>query len=213
MSGNAVKIKIDARKFSALLARVPGSMRKATALGLEQIGQGSERDLVKRTRGRPGVQTRTGLLRKGIGHAVAAEDKAQFVTSFVAGVKYANLQEHGGTVVPKNRKWLTIPVGPALTASGVARGPARSFPGLKFILGKKPGTAFLVMPPAKTKSGKLRKGQDARGTIYFVLKKKVVVPGRLGFVATWRDWIVKNAARVMLGNLRAAVAKLNKGGA
>lgn len=209
---DSVRIKIDARKFSALIAATPGLLRQGTRLGLDRVSKGVLLPLAKQMRGRPGVQTRTGFLRKGMFAAIGEDAKTTFLTNGIAGVKYANLQEHGGTVKPVRRKWLTIPVGPALTASGVARGPARSFPGLKFVLSKDKKTALLVMPPLKTKAGKLRKGQDARGTIYFVLKKQVTIPGRLGFVKTWRDWITKNAARVMQDGIRIAVAKLNAGG-
>ena len=209
---DSVRIKIDTRKFSALLKATPGLLRQGTRIGLDRVSQGVLLPLTKQTRGRPGVQTRTGALRRGMFAVVAQDERTTYLTNGIAGVKYANLQEHGGTIKPVRRKWLTIPVGPALTAAGVARGPARSFPGLKFILSKDKKTALLVMPPLKTKGGKLRKGQDARGTIYFVLKKQVTVPGRLAFVKTWREWIVANAARVMQDGIRIAVAKLNAGG-
>lgn len=42
-------------------------------------------------------------------------------------VPYARIQELGGVIRPVNVKWLTIPLDAALTASGVADKPARSF--------------------------------------------------------------------------------------
>lgn len=61
-------------------------------------------------------------------------------------VRYARIQEFGGTVRPKNAQFLAQPVGEALTAAGVARFESpRSVPGLYFtewngkVLGIVPG--------------------------------------------------------------------------
>jgi hypothetical protein len=51
-------------------------------------------------------------------------------------VKYANILEEGGTIVPKNKKYLTIPFQAALTSAGVMKYPsARDYPNT-FIAGR-----------------------------------------------------------------------------
>ena len=50
-----------------------------------------------------------------------------------ASLSYARIQEDGGTITPKRGRFLAIPVGPALTAAGVARySSPRDVPGLRF---------------------------------------------------------------------------------
>lgn len=82
-------------------------------------------------------------------------------------VRYAAIQEYGGTVFPKKGKFLAIPVGPALTDSGRAKyASPRMVPNLRFvsILGGAKG--LLVQTTGK---------RNARSTIWFVLVRKVTI--------------------------------------
>ena len=86
-------------------------------------------------------------------------------------VRYAQLQEKGGTVRPLTGKWLAIPVGPARTAAGVPRyRSARDVPDLHSIelyAGRK---AMLAK--------RLGRGKSARLEPWFILVRSVTVPAR-----------------------------------
>jgi hypothetical protein len=73
-------------------------------------------------------------------------------------VKYASIQEHGGTIKPLRAKWLTIPV-------GGTKGKAANYPD-SFFIKSKSGNLLLVE----------RRGK--RGGLHplFVLKKEVKIP-------------------------------------
>lgn len=87
-------------------------------------------------------------------------------------VPYARLQEYGGTVVPVNGKYLTIPVGPALNAIGQAKyESARQAPGLQFVQSLK-GQPLLV----KLKKGP--KGSAPTVEVWYVLRTSVTLPAR-----------------------------------
>ena len=85
---------------------------------------------------------------------------------------YAGIQEFGGTIVPKNAKYLTVPLAAALDGSGVPIYPqARDWP-----------NTFV----AKSKAGNLIIFQK-RGTSIvplYVLKSSVTIPPRLGMKKT-----------------------------
>jgi len=127
-----------------------------------------------------GVQDRTNRLADSFGFRVEGRgsDASRFrrrLEVFSAGVPYARDQEYGATIRPRRKKWLTIPLPDAKTAKGVARGSARSFKDTFFRRSRK-GNLLLSQRLA---SGELRN--------LFVLKKRVRVPGRLGFRKVWRD--------------------------
>lgn len=103
-------------------------------------------------------------------------------------------------IEPKRVEWLTIPVGPALTASGVPKGPAKSFSGLRF-----------WKNPHDPKTAYLTSAED--GELYFVLKKRV--PGQGRFKA--KRWLSKPIekslpeARKLLGPRAFNTAKRKSG--
>lgn len=75
-------------------------------------------------------------------------------------LKYARIQERGGTVRPKKGQFLARPVGPALTPTGAAKYDSpRQVPGLHFFRSKK-GSALLA---------------DQEGTIWFILYRSVTI--------------------------------------
>lgn len=92
----------------------------------------------------------------------------------------ARIQEYGGTVTPKSAKYLTIPLPANLTPAGRLRRSARDL-----LSDKETGAFFL-----RSKAGNLliardknrgREGSDPNLEFLFVLKKRVVIPARLGF--------------------------------
>jgi len=125
------------------------------------------------------LKVRTGYLRRSIQSSVKSDGGTAELALRAGGgerdVRYAALQEYGGTNVPKTGKFLAIPVGPALTASGVPkyRSP-RDVPGLRFIpiLGGKMG--LLV----KDYAGRGKSGRGARSEVWFRLVRSVTVTGK-----------------------------------
>jgi len=70
-----------------------------------------------------GLHVRSGDLRRSMAAMAVEEDSHGIRGGMVAGqgLPYAPIHEHGGTIVPKNGTYLTIPIGEALTDAGVAR--------------------------------------------------------------------------------------------
>lgn len=103
----------------------------------------------------------------------ARPEQAGAVTFLRAGggehdVRYAKAQELGATIRPgPGKKFLAIPVGPALTAKGVARyGSPRQVPNLRFQSIRGGSMGLLVQDV---------KGRNARSTVWFVLVRKVQI--------------------------------------
>jgi len=70
------------------------------------------------------LHVRSGRLRASMAHQVAQEGQ-DLVARIGPHVVYARILELGGTITARNARNLTIPVGPALTPSGVPRYTAR----------------------------------------------------------------------------------------
>lgn len=134
----------------------------------------------RRLRGRPGLFTRSGRLRDSFKWVVTGHDFKTLVGTYFTDVLYAKVHQHGAVITPKRARFLTIPIGPALTQGGgaksakVARGRAHDFPGLHFMMGKK--GPFLGKP-----------GRD-HPIAYFLLRKQVKIPPRLGIKVEWKDF-------------------------
>jgi hypothetical protein len=101
---------------------------------------------------------------------------------------YAGLQEYGGTITPKNAKWLWIPTRENQTAAGVARlTPTQAIERGGFIakgmfFGKGP-----TQPIKKSNAGFAGWMHSSKAAItpLFVLKKSVKVEGRMGAGKLW----------------------------
>jgi hypothetical protein len=110
------------RQLSARLSSIGPAVRSNARKELPVIGEHLA------TYGRDhfedsGLNVRTGDLRRSIAAMEVTEDEHGLRGGMVAGqgLPYARIQEEGGTIVPVNGQYLTIPIGEALTASGVAR--------------------------------------------------------------------------------------------
>lgn len=228
----AVDVKIDARRYRALLARTPKAFRKALDTSADLIGVDFEKRFKRdRLSGRPGVKDRSGKLKSDFRYRLKRTKGVQQVYFSFANNRYARIHEHGGTIVPVRRDWLTIPVGPALDSRGVAKGRARRFPGLTFI--KVNEQTALLVAKGKPKSFGIRrsgrfykilqrigkrtgflKAKTKIGKVYFVLKKSVFVPARMGFRRYIRDYFAPNgrAKKIILKETAKAAKALEKGG-
>ena len=161
-------------QFAAMLERAAlGKIQSAVVATLDLAileTEGEARDLAG-TR----LHHRTGYLARSITGTVDDAWPAVTVALHAGagehGVKYAALQEYGGTVRPKKGKFLAIPVGPALNPAGGARQTSpRDVPGLVFV------------PVHGGRMGRLvkaeGKGSRARLTTWFILVREVTIEGK-----------------------------------
>lgn len=179
----------DARELTRWAARLNKAaggelrrvlMRELVTVALDAEGRAKENATTS-------MNVRTGTLRRAIAGTVEAKtDGMQLVLS--AGgrtggkdLRYAKIHEYGGTIRPREKKWLTIPVGAAKTKAGVARGSARMFPDLR------------LQPSANAPQQKaylvrdVGRGKSARTEILFVLVRRVQMPGKRYLARAWEQ--------------------------
>ena len=204
----ATAIRVDTREVSTTLKRLPFELATEGRKALVKAGQNFDNGLRKSFRARSSpqdewLQVRSGRLRNSIGYEVSGAGLSDLqLKVFSAGVPYANIQEYGGTIVPKRGRYLAIPTaanqtqgGRARGGAGVARFPsARAFiaehEGETFFLRSKGGTGPLLLMWSKPDTGtrrraKLGRGSKTRPVAMFTLVTKVTIPPRFGFRRTW----------------------------
>ena len=104
-----------------------------------------------------GGRKRTSELSRGIRKRVIVNGDVFKLEVGTYGVKFARILEKGGTIIPKRKQWLTIPL-------GKTQGWARNYPGA-FIIKSKKGNLLIVEKAGKNRLKPL-----------FVLKKSVRIP-------------------------------------
>jgi len=145
-------------------------------------------------RGAASLGVRSGRLRASI--AASAHDisggvevrlRAGGSSKGGAQVRYAAIHEYGGTIRPKKGKFLTIPVGPAMTNAGVSRfASARDVPGLVIARTLKGGFVLVKASDERgvgkvsAKTGKTGKGKllARSGEVWYILRTHVTIPRR-----------------------------------
>ena len=156
------------------------------------------------------LQNRSGMLRRSFGFTVIEESKYDPITLLVysMGVKYARLQEYGGTIRPRRSKYLTIPLKDALTPSGVQR-----YSSARDLFNYHPDQMSVVQSPKSRKlfivsdgrpGAKTAKGKNSQTQWLYILKKSVTIPPRLGFRKTFKS---PTMAGDRQARLRAAVRR------
>jgi phage gpG-like protein len=113
--------------------------------------------------GPPGI--RDGALRRSIQYGRPAEGKVQIFTNWL----YAAIQEYGGVIRAKRKKYLTIPVSFAAERMRKNTADLRT-QNLTFRPGKHRGVATLWQTVGK--------GKNSRSELMFVLKPTVRLPAR-----------------------------------
>jgi hypothetical protein len=193
LAGVAAQLGADLRRA---LGRAGATHQRAMAKRFVPYGAGDP------------IQTRSGTLRRSFGFEVR-EDTLRL---FSEGAAYARIQEEGGTIRPKNKRYLTVPLPDALTPGGSLKGGARLVP-----RGRKYETAdgdptFIF----RSKRGNLLVGARARNgatRLLYVLKTQVSLRARLGFRETF-DRVTEPALRSdFLRAVETASNRLRAGGA
>ena len=152
--------------------RVPNAIRLAVRQGVTELGRRGQRLVKEGYLSGERLAVRTGNLRSSVTMATESTSSSERVYLRAGGgqrdVRYAALQEYGGTVVPVNAQYLAIPLAAAKTRAGVSRyASPRDVPGL-FIIKSKAGNLLLVR----------RKGKKNKLEPMFVLKKSVTIRGK-----------------------------------
>lgn len=176
---------------------------------LDRLGQRWDRAMIKRLKSgstEPGVRKppnkptgfRGGDLARSLTSGVVKEGpviegkKLAFGSRMPGRFNYAKVQEEGGVITPKNKKYLAIPLPDAWRGRSSVE-PPRFF-----------ADAFVQRNP---KSGKLFIiKEDGRGgfLFLFLLAKKVTIKPRLGMVDTMRNILKKHQRREIIRALERA---------
>ena len=186
MSGD---VKVDltgAIKKTKTLQNLPKATKyQLTAWGSEFVRYLKQTAVKGRYVGKYKGGVRSGQLRRGIKKKVIVTGDAYKLEVGTQGVKYARILEKGGTITPKRKQYLTIPL------KGV-KGRARDYPGA-FVIKSKKGNLLIVQRRAKKYKGSMLKP-------LFVLKKQVKIPRFAWLEKSLRDR--KGKLDNMLGKAR-----------
>ena len=170
---------------------------KPTAFRLLVEAQNDMRGLVSG----PTLKVRTGALRGSIQtegptiEGAALRGRVGLLKDGPAQ-RYGHFLVRGGTITAR-KKYLAIPIGPALTGAGVSRYQSpRDISDLVFIPSKKPGTALLARISGR--------GKSRRITPYFVLKHSVTI-GPHDYVAEPRARLQQKGASAFTAYLANAL--------
>lgn len=145
------------------------------------------------------LHVRSGRLRSSISSRVYERGK-DLIGEVGSGVRqgdrvpYANIHETGGVIRPVNKKYLAIPLPPALTSAGVLRQKPRDY-----------ANTFV----AKSNAGNLIIFQRTLGKgaiALFVLKKSVTIPRRRYMSRTVEE-IAPRAFEIMNRSIERELAK------
>ncbi len=123
MAGFTVRFQ-GVREFSADLKKMSVAFDRARVRTVEKLAVVAEADMRRRFKGEE-RKVRSGSLLRGV--ASTRAERRNGIVEARAGYgdgpskRYAMITEFGGTITPKRAQLLTIPVGEALTASGVPR--------------------------------------------------------------------------------------------
>lgn len=170
----------------------------------EMVATGKRAEAAGKLNATSRMRKRTGYLRNSIvgGGEIRGND---IVTYLRAGggardVGYARIQEQGGTVRPgPGKRFLAMPVGPALTGAGVARfASPRDVPGLRFQSIRGGAMGLLV----KDYAGRGKRKTGSRSEVWYVLMRSATVPAHW-YLRDARD----EAATGLPDRLRARVSR------
>lgn len=203
----SITLELKTAPFQAAMKRFPAMMAQHAAQGMTQIHLAFHGEMRRLFRGggpkSSGPRLRPEIVR-GITHGLRGTTLDTLRSASIASHKAAVIQEHGGTITANGRysvcgkgKMLAIPLGPAKTKAGFARGGPCDDPDL-FMIKSKKGNLLLVK--------KTGKGPKAGITPYFLLKRSVTIRPGLKFFATFAR-VVKERGQELIGRAMRAAAQ------
>lgn len=186
-----MKITVDASKLRKVLAARNVAFLKDVR---SRWAKGSEEfiSLIQRTQmtGRPGLNVRTGLLRKTWFEDTNIVDGADVQTKIYSGVKYSRIHEYGGTIkIPARKALLTMQT-------------RRTKYGL---FGMKAGGNRFAKPRIDKATGHLKKNQ--RQKLATIGAHTITIPQRLHVRDSWK----KDGQQILMTALSEAMKTLEGG--
>ena len=190
----------DFERARRVLQRLPGEINRQVTAAFKLSGQKFQAAMIDQFVGYSNPRTAEDRLQNrsgdaGLRRATSYDVSGEFgggspltLTAFVAGKKYARMQEFGGTIKPKSGKFLTIPVADNLTPGGRVRYSSfrdlrERYPDQTYLVPAKKG-GWLLFSDGKP-GAKPPKNGKAKPQLLFVLKPQVTIPPRFGFKKTW----------------------------
>jgi len=162
--GGLVILLPNYEKIQASLKRWPQKSMQALQTGWRPVDSNVHSQLVRVTS--RNLVRRTGNLARGWARPRSSLTGNMLQVLFTNETEYAVTHEYGATITAKNVRFLTIPLGAAKTAGGVAKVSARDLP---------QGQTFVAKDVIFFK----RSNRDPRPQAMFALKTSVTIPPRL----------------------------------
>jgi hypothetical protein len=214
-------VKVLADGFSFFAGRFPREATKEMGDAAQKTAMRFREVFIKaRLSGRPGLNKVGGWLQKSfrVGHSPRGAPLDQVVSWLASRSPYGPIHETGGTIRPKRRRMLAIPLPAALTEGRQLKGEAVRLAPAAMKFGKtqiRKGERTLYarkdLTFIKSKKGNalLVKKVGDRIVPMYVLKASVKIPARMKFFDTFRSWSGKPAAlRFFSSGLRRLIDKL-----
>lgn len=205
---------LDTKPFQDLIARLSTRVPAAINRAMRTAGAAHTRAMAKRFEPYQGrrsgfdtsIQTRSGALRRSFDFALRGSGADAELRMFSAGLPYARTQEYGGTIRPKNKRYLTVPLPDALTAGGNLKGGARLVQRGSTRTGRPKYVTADGQPTSifRSKRGALLIGSRARNgrtLLLYTLREQVNLRPRLGFRQVFETY----TAPLLLDLMRAGL--------
>ncbi len=146
------------------------------------------------------LHTRTGALFGSLGQRTIRTANNVVLRVFSAGNRYAITQEEGDTIEPKHAQHLWVPLPDNMTSTGVQR------------LTPRQAIAKGAFKHFSRKGNPIVSIESGNGIkTLFILRRRVVIPPRLGFFDTWDSLAKKRAVRHRRA-VKLAFADARRGG-
>lgn len=174
MADRDLEVKVDWKRLNEAVQKVPLALYSRFRKRMTDHHRRFEHRLKTDNLKGGGVHRRSGFLSRGVQTKTSGTGVRDVeVSTYIFGVPYARVQELGGVIRPRRKKWLTIPLDAAKTGSGVLRARAPFWEDTFFRRSKK-GNLILWQ----------KKGDEI--IPLFVLKKQVRLKPKLGFMRLWK---------------------------
>lgn len=209
-----IKLEFDPKSVEALLERGRNlnllDQGKAVYRGFVRAGLLIERALKGNISGAY-LDVRSGRLRSSIGSQISFEDgglKAVIGSGARQGdrVKYANIHETGGTIVPRVRQWLTVPLEAAKTPSGVGRFTAQDVRRKRTQYTGSFIQDHVIFGYMKRGQYKTSRGLKLDIVPLFVLKKSVTIPASR-YLSRTSEETFADANKMILDTVKEELSK------
>lgn len=171
-------IHVDDSAVRQLLSQLPTRLAADVAAGAVSAVTAETEGHIREALSGGVLKTRSGTYKRSITSRIERQGD---VSRGTVGTVFpgANLQERGGTVSPKGKKWLTIPVGAALNDSGVRRFDAPTALKNGAFFPTKQGKVFVPMIARRSGPGIRAARQGGYSFVsLFALKQSVTIPAR-----------------------------------